>query len=595
MLFRSNRPTIAPWAIRALGDAQTWETHEATDVFKRGLQSEESRTLLETLVALDKLGTNARSKTEGTTQVRSQDESIDWSVRIAPHLSSPDATIRHLATRAIARLGAIDKCIAICSEQSETSLAFEHAVQALSLIHDPERVNQLINALDRVPAQVRTQKESSFGNAMARALARLYMHEGEWTGTSWGTRPDTRGPYYQPEKWDASAAIEEAMNRWLKKQDGGSATETLRLLSLNRWDISSKIGDWIRSPQWNEIPFQQRITLMESAGNLSDDALGLLDRVAEDPRLSEEDLLGLFKVSLQQSSPSSLSVVRKVLKRIGSLSTEALATAWKRCHESDRLAKQLSVLSESASKDTDLGSAILVSAVASRKDQAKRAESTDAIDRWWGSTSVVVELLNMLRVGKCKQAEGIVQRAMLDNRSEVEKLGREIATEWGLGDLNQWTGPKISTLDKSEVLKQVVGTKGDVKRGEQAFGLLGCAKCHDVKPSESLRGPYLPNVAKTYRRDQLTEAILMPSKSIAQGFVQNVFRLDDDSVVSGFVTKESAQKILIRNAQGEVVEIEVESITERKESPLSVMPEGLVDGVPVPALVDLVSYLESLN
>ena len=150
----ANRPTIAPWAIRALGDAQTWETHEATDVFKRGLQSEESRTLLETLVALDKLGTNARSKTEGTTQVRSQDESSDWSVRIAPHLSSPDATIRHLATRAIARLGAIDKCIAICSEQSETSLAFEHAVQALSLIHDPERVNQLINALDRVPAQV---------------------------------------------------------------------------------------------------------------------------------------------------------------------------------------------------------------------------------------------------------------------------------------------------------------------------------------------------------------------------------------------------------------------------------------------------------
>jgi putative heme-binding domain-containing protein len=105
----------------------------------------------------------------------------------------------------------------------------------------------------------------------------------------------------------------------------------------------------------------------------------------------------------------------------------------------------------------------------------------------------------------------------------------------------------------------------------------------------------LPNVAKTYRRDQLTEAILMPSKSIAQGFVQNVFRLDDDRVVSGFVTKESPEKVVLRNAQGEVVEIQVESISERKESPVSVMPEGLADGMPITALADLISYLESLN
>jgi putative heme-binding domain-containing protein len=188
-----------------------------------------------------------------------------------------------------------------------------------------------------------------------------------------------------------------------------------------------------------------------------------------------------------------------------------------------------------------------------------------------------------------------VRRAILDNRPAIEKLGKELASQWGLADLNQWNGPKISTLKKEDVLKQVVEAQGDSKRGEQVFGLLGCAKCHDVKPNEVLRGPYLPNVAKTYKRDQLTEAILMPSKSIAQGFVQNVFRLDDDRVVSGFVTKESPEKVVLRNAQGEVVEIQVESISERKESPVSVMPEGLADGMPITALADLISYLESLN
>jgi putative heme-binding domain-containing protein len=183
---------------------------------------------------------------------------------------------------------------------------------------------------------------------------------------------------------------------------------------------------------------------------------------------------------------------------------------------------------------------------------------------------------------------------LLDPRAEIEKQGKLLADAWGLADLNQWTGPKIGGLPKEEVFKQAVATKGDAKRGEQVFGLLGCAKCHDVTPSEALRGPYLPNVAKTYRRDQLVEAILMPSKSIAQGFVQNVFQLDDDSIVSGFVTKESPEKIILRNAQGEVVEVAPETITQRKESPQSVMPEGLADGIPVTALADLVSYLESL-
>jgi hypothetical protein len=60
------------------------------------------------------------------------------------------------------------------------------------------------------------------------------------------------------------------------------------------------------------------------------------------------------------------------------------------------------------------------------------------------------------------------------------------------------------------------------------------------------------------------------------------------------VTKESPEKIILRNSQGEVVEIAPETISERKESPQSVMPEGLADGVPVSALADLISYLESL-
>ncbi|MFM8216012.1 MAG: hypothetical protein ACKN82_15405, partial [Pirellula sp.] len=352
---------------------------------------------------------------------------------------------------------------------------------------------------------------------------------------------------------------------------------------------------WMRTSQWSELPMVQRISVLEATGSLPDSVLKMLETVAGDPRVSPSDLMPLLGVLLKQNSKQALPAISKLLTQAGSNSTELQAQAWKRCQESDSLAKVFASGLQAGSLPNGDVQALLVSAIACRKDQSQRPEILSAIDAVWSSEETAVRLLDMFRVGECKQAEPLVRRAILDNRPAVEKLGKELASQWGLADLSQWNGPKISTLKKEEVLKEVVASKGDIKRGEQVFALLGCAKCHDIKPTETLRGPYLPNVAKTYKRDQLTEAILMPSKSIAQGFVQNVLLLDDDSLVSGFVTKESPEKIVLRNAQGNVMEIEVESIAERKESPVSVMPEGLADGMPVSALADLVSYLESLN
>ena len=367
------------------------------------------------------------------------------------------------------------------------------------------------------------------------------------------------------------------------------------MLALNRWSISERVEGWMRTPQWSELPFAQRIGLLEAAGSLPDPVLKLLETVSGDPRLAEADLLPLLSVLLKQNSEQAIPAIAVSMARAGDFSTRLQSEAWKRCSQSDNLAKNVHGLLQRGESASGLPQALLVSAVACRKDQAQKPELLAAIDSVWSSPEIVASLFEVFRLGECKQAEPLVRRAILDNRPAIEKLGKELASHWGLADWNQWNGPKISTMKKEDVLKQVVEAQGDSKRGEQVFGLLGCAKCHDVKPNEVLRGPYLPNVAKTYKRDQLTEAILMPSKSIAQGFVQNVFRLDDDRVVSGFVTKESPEKVVLRNAQGEVIEIQVESISERKESPVSVMPEGLADGMPITALADLISYLESLN
>jgi len=561
----ANRPAVSAWVIRALSDAQLVNDPKVQEVIRKGLRAGDPRNIAEALLALI------------------NGPKIQFVSDIVEHLSSEDPLIRHLATRAFAKQDCLESAMEIFKTQPKESKAYEHAIQALAMKHEPAMISTLIGSIKQ------------FDDPALRVLSRLALREGDWNGASWGTRPDTRGPYYQPEAWEMTKPIQEAVDQFLSTQDAARGTEVLRLLAQNRWDIAPRLESWMRTSQWSELPMVQRISVLEATASLPDSVLKMLETVAGDPRVSPSDLMSLLGVLLKQNSKQALPAISRLLVQAGSNSTELQAQAWKRCQESESLAKVFASGLQAGSIPTGDVQALLVSAIACRKDQSQRPEILSAIDTVWSSEETVVRLLDMFRVGECKQAEPLVRRAILDNRPAVEKLGKELASQWGLADLSQWNGPKISTLKKEEVLKDVVASKGDVKRGEQVFALLGCAKCHDIKPTETLRGPYLPNVAKTYKRDQLTEAILMPSKSIAQGFVQNVFRLDDDRVVSGFVTKESPEKIVLRNAQGDVVEIEVESIAERKESPVSVMPEGLADGMPVSALADLVSYLESLN
>jgi cytochrome c551/c552 len=85
------------------------------------------------------------------------------------------------------------------------------------------------------------------------------------------------------------------------------------------------------------------------------------------------------------------------------------------------------------------------------------------------------------------------------------------------------TGPLIGTLKVDDVLTAVLNTKGTVAGGQEIYAQLGCANCHTVSPNEPPRGPILSQVATIYKRRELAEAILLPSKSIAQGFPANRF------------------------------------------------------------------------
>ena len=118
--------------------------------------------------------------------------------------------------------------------------------------------------------------------------------------------------------------------------------------------------------------------------------------------------------------------------------------------------------------------------------------------------------------------------------------------------------------------------------------------CHTVSKDAKQQGPYLGNIAATYKRQQLAEAVLQPNKTIAQGFATTSILTVDGRVVVGFVTNELADRVTLRDAQAKEHQISKDEIEIRKTLKTSVMPEGLMDKYSVTDLAAIVDYMNSL-
>jgi putative heme-binding domain-containing protein len=154
--------------------------------------------------------------------------------------------------------------------------------------------------------------------------------------------------------------------------------------------------------------------------------------------------------------------------------------------------------------------------------------------------------------------------------------------------------PLIATVGVETALQQVALTTGDVSRGQRLFREANCVACHTVSKDVKQQGPYLGNIAATYKRQQLAEAVLQPSKTIAQGFATTSILTVDGRVVVGFVTNELADRVTLRDAQANDHQIMKDDIEIRKTLKTSVMPEGLLDKYSVRDLAAIVDYLDSL-
>jgi putative heme-binding domain-containing protein len=506
-------------------------------------------------------------------------------------LHSDDPVIVHTAIRCLAKKNAFEACF---QELDSSSAATREVLRALAMMHQAQVVDGLISRL---------QKESDTRKryAILGSLCRLYHLDGTWKGDSWGTRPDTRGPYYQPEGWSETSKLDSVLQTVLGQAGPEEAAVLVDLMQRNRIQSSSSLTKLLELAKSKEELLAPALTQLATLGELPDGGLDVVlrgaNRKSASPAMLADVVVILSKLETKQAPAALLTALTGLTTQDtpGDLRMKA-RDAFVNSPKLDLHVNEWVAAAESGGSPNGLWPDIALLAIASRNNVSPEAreQAKNAIAKGWQQNTRQTRLIRAAMESKSPYLNDQILGVASDGDEALKKLALSAIEKLKIKPKAVDGTPKISSLTIEETAKQVVSARGDKELGKQIFAKANCAACHTVSQDEVQKGPYLGNIAKTYKRPELALAILEPSKTIAQGFATNLLRTDDDVVLTGFVTSELPDRVTIRDQQGKETTIMKENIEERKTSPTSVMPSGVMNEFTTHELSSLLDYLESL-
>jgi len=147
-----------------------------------------------------------------------------------------------------------------------------------------------------------------------------------------------------------------------------------------------------------------------------------------------------------------------------------------------------------------------------------------------------------------------------------------------------------------EQLKPLL-TGGDIKKGRELFfgSKAVCSTCHRVGSEGGLIGPNLSVIGAVRSRADLLESIIFPNASLARGFETMVIVTKSGKTITGVMTRETADALVLTSNQRVDQKVLRNDIEEMTASPVSTMPAGIDQTLNADELRDLMAYLESLK
>ncbi len=570
--------SIRPFALRALTDRLDQLENVPAEPILNALHDSSPRVRREAVFSLARLGKVAHAPA------------------LAPLLADSDPVIAHTAVRALSSLGAVEACLAIFDNPQSSTAQWIGALRALQYLHEPAAVDGLITRFQKEPQPDRREK-------LFTALCRLYFKEGTWKGNSWGTRPDTSGPYYQPEKWTASSEIRPVLKKALLEANGAETGSFLGELNRHKIEIEETLEPILAKAERDPSLRPAIIGQLERSSQIPAQGIPLLSATATadstSPELRSHAIAALLKVGNDEAVRTTLlglaqATAREKRSAENDPAVDAFLSFPNLGKHFELLKKEAATLDGTTSVWAEAG--LLALSARNQLQPELRLAVAREIDAAWNNPARRTQMLRAIALGHFRSWRDKVLTALSDSTPEVAEAARATAAELRLKNTaGESAAPLIGTLPVETVIASASREHGDPRLGGQLFQRQGCIACHTTRADQPQRGPFLGNIATLYKRPALAEAILLPNKTIAQGFATHHFELKDGTAYDGFVTQEAADKVTIRNVAAQEIEIPVKDIAQRVKLESSMMPEGLAANLTLKEFASLLDYLEALS
>jgi putative heme-binding domain-containing protein len=170
--------------------------------------------------------------------------------------------------------------------------------------------------------------------------------------------------------------------------------------------------------------------------------------------------------------------------------------------------------------------------------------------------------------------------------SPDEGLKKLVAAKWGT--IRTDRNPQREQV-VAEMRKFLRSNRGDAEKGAAVFQKV-CGQCHKIHGQGQDVGPDITaNGRASY--EQLLSNVFDPSLVIGAAYQAREVVTDEGRVLSGLVTEENEQRVVLKLQGGKVETIARDEIDEMTVSPLSLMPEGLEKQLTPEELSDLFAFL----
>ena len=200
----------------------------------------------------------------------------------------------------------------------------------------------------------------------------------------------------------------------------------------------------------------------------------------------------------------------------------------------------------------------------------------------WAST-----FLEGVEGGKYPASEVPLEQVRKISAHADEALDLKVRKLWGSV---QPRSPEEKLAEIRRLNNDLRAGRGRAKEGKALFEN-HCGACHQLFGEGKSIGPDLTS-SNRQDLDYLLASIVDPSSVIRREYLSYLIQMNDGRIFTGLIGGEDARMLSLFDASGARTTVRRDQIKEVIESPVSLMPEGILSKISAQELRDLFAYLE---